>query len=53
MIHTFILEPSARPSSFVDQMTSINRGRAFYVSPDHLEEDILAHYVRTKSTKIP
>ena len=30
-----------------------NGGRAFYVSPDHLEEDILAHYVRHKSTTIP
>ena len=48
-----MLQPSARPSRFVEQMTSINGGRAFYVSPDHLEEDILAHYVRHKSTTIP
>jgi uncharacterized protein with von Willebrand factor type A (vWA) domain len=53
VITTFVLEPVPRPSSFVEQMTSINGGCAFYVSPDHLEEDILAHYVRTKNTKIP
>jgi hypothetical protein len=32
-------------SSFVDQMTSINRGRPFYASPDHLGEYILVDYV--------
>jgi uncharacterized protein with von Willebrand factor type A (vWA) domain len=53
VITTFMLQPSRGPSSFVEQMTSINGGCTFYVSPDHLEEDILAHYVRTKRTKIP
>ena len=53
VITTFVLQPSRGPSSFVEQMTSINAGTAFYVSPEHLEEDILAHYVRTKNTKIP
>ena len=46
-----MLRPSARSSSFVNQMTCINRGRTFYAALDHLEEDILAHYVRQKSTK--
>jgi uncharacterized protein with von Willebrand factor type A (vWA) domain len=53
VITTFVLQPSRGPSSFVEQMTRINGGNAFYVSPDHLEEDLLAHYVRTKNTKIP
>ena len=53
MINTFVLQPSRGPSSFVEQMTSINGGRAFYVSPDHLEEELLAHYVRTKNMTIP
>jgi uncharacterized protein with von Willebrand factor type A (vWA) domain len=53
VINTFVLEPSRGPSSFVEQMTSINGGSAFYVTPDHLEEDLLAHYVRTRSTTIP
>jgi uncharacterized protein with von Willebrand factor type A (vWA) domain len=53
VITTFMLQPSRGPSSFVERMTSINGGRAFYVSPEHLEEDLLAHYVRTKNTTIP
>jgi uncharacterized protein with von Willebrand factor type A (vWA) domain len=52
VITTFMLAPPPWRSSFVGQMTSINRGRAFYASPDHLEEDVLAHYVRNKSTEI-
>ena len=50
VITTFVLQPSRGPSSFVEQMTSINGGSAFYVSPAHLEEDLLAHYVRIKNT---
>ena len=52
VITIFVLQPSRGPSSFVEQMTSINGGSAFYVSPEHLQEDLLAHYARTKSTKI-
>jgi uncharacterized protein with von Willebrand factor type A (vWA) domain len=33
-------------------MTSINKGRAFYASPDHLGEYILVDYVRNKRKKI-
>jgi uncharacterized protein with von Willebrand factor type A (vWA) domain len=33
-------------------MTTINRGRAFYASPDQLGEYILVDYVRNKKTKI-
>ena len=31
VINTFVLQPSRGPSSFVEQMTSINGGYAFYV----------------------
>ena len=53
VITTFVLQPSRGPSSFVEQMTRINGGSAFYVSPAHLEEDLVAHYMRTKNTTIP
>jgi uncharacterized protein with von Willebrand factor type A (vWA) domain len=52
VINTFMLETSPWLSSFVDQMTSINKGRAFYASPDHLGEYILVDYVRNKRKKI-
>jgi uncharacterized protein with von Willebrand factor type A (vWA) domain len=53
VITTFMLQPSRGPSSFVEQMTRINGGGVFYVSPEHLGDDLLAHFVRTKSTTIP
>ena len=52
VINTFMLETSPWLSSFVDRMTTINKGRAFYSSPDHLGEYILVDYVRNKRKKI-
>ena len=52
LINTFMLETSPWLSSFVDRMTTINKGRAFYSSPDHLGEYILVDYVRNKRKKI-
>ena len=49
----FVCSPMILRLFTASMMTSINGGRAFYVSPDHLEEDLLAHYVRTKNTTIP
>lgn len=52
VINTFMLETTPWLSSFVDQMTAINRGRAFYATPDHLGEYILVDYVRNKRKKV-
>jgi uncharacterized protein with von Willebrand factor type A (vWA) domain len=45
-----MLERSRYLSEFVDLMSRINRGRAFYVEPEHLGEYVLVDYVsrRTK-----
>ncbi len=51
-INTFMLETTPWLSSFVDQMTNINKGRAFYASPDRLGEYILVDYVRNKRKKV-
>ena len=50
VINTFMLERSRYLSEFVDLMSRINRGRAFYVEPEHLGEYVLVDYVsrRTK-----
>jgi DNA-directed RNA polymerase specialized sigma24 family protein len=34
--------------NFVEQLSTINRGRAFYSSPDRLGEYILADYIRNR-----
>ena len=47
-INTFMLERSHDADAFVDQMTRINRGRAFFATPERLGEYILVDYVRSK-----
>ena len=37
---------------FVDQMTKINRGRAFYATPERLGEYILIDYVGNKRKQV-
>jgi uncharacterized protein with von Willebrand factor type A (vWA) domain len=47
-INTFMLEQSRMLMAFVEQITRINRGRAFFASPERLGEYILVDYVRNK-----
>jgi uncharacterized protein with von Willebrand factor type A (vWA) domain len=47
-INTFMLEQSPWLTSFVEQMARVNRGRAFFSSPDRLGEYVLVDYVRGK-----
>ncbi|MFZ0217497.1 MAG: VWA domain-containing protein [Candidatus Dormiibacterota bacterium] len=45
VINTFMLERGAYLADFINQVTRINRGRAFFVSPDRLGEYVLVDYV--------
>jgi uncharacterized protein with von Willebrand factor type A (vWA) domain len=49
-INTFMLERSRALAEFVAHMTRLNRGRAFYASPERLGEYVLVDFVgrRTK-----
>ena len=49
-INTFMLERSRALAEFVAHMTRLNRGRAFYATPEHLGEYVLVDFVsrRTK-----
>jgi uncharacterized protein with von Willebrand factor type A (vWA) domain len=47
-INTFMLEQSHALMSFVDQVTKINRGRAFFSTPEKLGEYILVDFVNQK-----
>ena len=47
-INTFMLEESRALMAFVEQMARINRGRAFFASPDRLGEYVLVDYVSNK-----
>ncbi|MGI8589184.1 MAG: VWA domain-containing protein [Chloroflexia bacterium] len=52
VINTFMLERSPDLTEFVNQMTAINRGRAFYATPEALGEYILVDYVNSKRKRI-
>ncbi|HUP65704.1 MAG TPA: VWA domain-containing protein [Thermoanaerobaculia bacterium] len=47
-ISTFMLATDPALVNFVDQLSRINRGRAFYSSTDRLGEYILADYIRNR-----
>ena len=52
VINTFMLENNHQLMNFVDQITRINRGRAFYSSPDHLGEYVLVDYVTNRKKSL-
>ena len=45
VINTFMLDDSPPLRAFVEKMTRINRGRAFYTTPDQLGRFLLVDYV--------
>ena len=47
-INTFMLERSPYMAGFVSEMAKINKGRAFFATPDHLGEYVLVDYVSNK-----
>ena len=56
-INTFVLDATHSLRGFVDQMTRLNRGRAFYTTPDTLGDyvlvDFLQHRQATRRTMRP
>ena len=51
-INTFMLENSYQLMNFVDQITRINKGRAFYSNPDNLGEYVLVDYVTNRKKRV-
>ncbi len=51
-INTFMLARGHYLVDFVNQMSKINRGRAFYVEPEHLGEYVLIDYVDNKRRRV-
>ena len=52
VINTFMLERSYYMADFVEQMTKVNKGRAFYATPEALGEYVLVDYVASKKKRI-
>jgi len=50
-INTFMLERSRSLAQFVAHMTRLNRGRAFYASPERLGEYVLVDFVNRRTKR--
>ena len=51
-INTFMLERSRALAEFVAHMTRLNRGRAFYATPERLGEYILVDFVNRRTKRV-
>ncbi|MEO8570115.1 MAG: VWA domain-containing protein [Chloroflexota bacterium] len=51
-INTFMLERSRALADFVALMTRMNRGRAFYATPEHLGEYVLVDFVSRRTKRV-
>ena len=51
-INTFMLERSRALAEFVAHMTKLNRGRAFYATPERLGEYVLVDFVGRRSRRV-
>jgi uncharacterized protein with von Willebrand factor type A (vWA) domain len=51
-INTFMLERSRALAEFVAHMTKLNRGRAFYATPERLGEYVLVDFVGRRSRHV-
>lgn len=47
-INTFVLDATSALRAFVEQMTEINRGRAFFTTPDALGDYVLVDFIEQK-----
>ena len=52
VINVFMLEMAYYLVNFVRQMTKLNRGRAFFTSPDKLGEYVLVDYMNNKGAAV-
>jgi uncharacterized protein with von Willebrand factor type A (vWA) domain len=51
-INTFMLERSRSLADFVALVTRMNRGRAFYATPEHLGEYVLVDFVSRRTKRV-
>ncbi|MEE8581483.1 MAG: hypothetical protein V3T33_07825 [Myxococcota bacterium] len=50
-INTFMLDDSPELVGFVERMTQINRGRAFYTSPKQLGSFLMVDYIARRKLR--
>lgn len=52
VVTTFMIASDPVLAEFVEKLTQINRGRAYFASPDNLGEFILADYIRNRRRRV-
>ncbi len=52
VINTFMLDRSPYLMRFIERMTALNRGRAFFTSPEHLGEYVLLDFLESKKAML-
>jgi uncharacterized protein with von Willebrand factor type A (vWA) domain len=52
VITTFMIATDSMLTEFVEKMTKINRGRAYFASPHNLGEFILADYIKNRRRRV-
>lgn len=52
VITTFMIATDPLLTEFVEKMTQVNRGRAYFASPTNLGEFILADYIRNRRSRV-
>ena len=51
-INTFMLEANYYLMDFIDQVSKVNKGRAFYTSPNQLGQYVMVDYMRARKKRI-
>ena len=51
-INTFMLEANYYLMDFIDQLTKVNNGRAFYSTPNQLGEYVMVDYLRSRKRRL-
>ena len=51
-INTFMLEQSSYLTAFIDYVTRVNRGRAFFTDPDKLGDYLLVDYLSNRRRRV-
>lgn len=52
VINTFMLERTTYLTQFIDYVSRINRGRAFYTSPESLGDYVLVDYINNRRKRV-
>ena len=52
VINTFMLDRSPYLMRFIERMTALNQGRAFFTSPEHLGEYVLLDFLESKKAML-